>query len=85
MKKYAYLDKAGIMHIVEERATAAKYSANGKVVETDLPANGGYPMGMFRGRIHEIIVYDEETMKIEARGVKIPVIPELAALYEECK
>ena len=85
MKKYAYLDKAGILHIVEERATAAKYSGNGKVVETEVPADHGYPLGMYRNRVQEIIVYSEEYMTITGGGAKIPVIPELAALYEECK
>lgn len=85
MKNFAYLDKAGILHVVEGKETAEKYSMNGKVIETEITAKGGYPTAMYRDHMEEIIVYDEETMKVEARGMKIEVIPELAELYAACK
>lgn len=36
MKKFAYVTEKGIMHVVKERKTAEQYSANGKVVETEI-------------------------------------------------
>lgn len=85
MKKFAYLDKAGILHVVKDKETAEKYCAGGKVVETEVEAKGGYPMAMYRGHLEEIIVYDEETMKVDARSLKIEAIPELAELYKACR
>lgn len=38
---YAYLDKYKMLHVVDDKATADKYTS-GKVVETSLPNDGGY-------------------------------------------
>lgn len=44
MTNYAYLDKQGILRIVEEEAAAKEYAKlNGKVVKTNLPSKQGVP------------------------------------------
>lgn len=81
MKKFAYIDKCGIMHVVKEEKTAKQYSGNKKVIETDIEAENGYPV--VNGKA--VIVYSEECMKHTAKGKQIKVIPELAELYKKCR
>ena len=81
MKKFAYIDKGGIMHVVKEEKTAKEYSANGKFVETEIDAANGYPV--VHGKA--VIVYSEEHMKHTAKGKQIEIIPELAELYRKCR
>ena len=80
MKKFAYVDRNGIMHVVKERKTAEQYSGNKKVVETDIEAENGYPV--VKGK--QVIVYGEGCMKLDAKGKLIEPIPELADLYKQC-
>lgn len=40
---WAYLDKAGILHLVPHLSMALPYTA-GEVVETDIPAQYGFPL-----------------------------------------
>ena len=80
-RKFAYLDKGGILHVSGSYDTAKNYSANGVVVETTVKAEHGYPV--VNGE--QIIVYNEETMKITADGDKLEPIPVLAMLYSQCK
>lgn len=81
MKKFAYIDKAGIMHITKDMETALKYAQKGStVVPTEVLAKGGYPL--VEGE--EIIVYAPDEMRKDAHGAKIPVVPELAELYKQC-
>ena len=79
--KYAYLTKAGILHVVSSIEGAKENSASGKIVETEIEAHGGYPV--HNGE--EIIAYSAEEMKIDAKGDCIDPIPEIAALYKECE
>lgn len=83
MTKYAYLDKAGIMHVVAKKDTAKEYSKTGKVVETEIEANHGYPVADGE----EIIVYAEDDMRLSAEGDKLDAgkYPQLAELYRACK
>lgn len=81
MKKFAYIDRDGIMHVVKEEKTAKQYSGNKKVIETDIEAENGYPV--VNGKA--VIVYSEECMKHTAKGKQIKVIPELAELYKKCR
>ena len=81
MKKFAYVDRNGIMHAVKERKTAEQYSANGKVVETEIEAAHSYPVVNKK----QVIVYDEDAMKHDAKGKLIETIPELADLYKQCR
>ena len=80
MKRFAYVTDKGIMHVVNERKTAEQYSANGKVVETVIEAENGYPV--VKGK--QVIVYGESCMKLDAKGKLIEPIPELADLYKQC-
>lgn len=86
MKHYAYIDKGGILHIVEKRETAMEYAA-GKVVETEIPCAGGYPL--HEGK--DVTMYDLETAYIggnarsgSGRRAKMSEIPEIVALYKAC-
>ena len=81
MKRFAYVTEKGVMHVVKERKTAEQYSANGKVVETEIEAENGYPV--VKGK--QVIVYDEDTLKHDAKGKKIEPIAELAELYRKCR
>ena len=80
MKHYAYLDKYGIMHLVDKRDTALDYAPNGKVKETEWPAEYGYPL--YEGKA--LIVYAPDDMRRGAKEKPImPPVPELAILYKE--
>ena len=82
MKKgYAYIDKGGIMHVVEDMQTAIDYAKKGtKIIEFEGEYKNGYPVE--DGEM--IIVYGPEEMKVEAKGGNIPVVPELAEIYRIC-
>ena len=81
MKKFAYLDKVGIMHTVEKMETAVEFCKKGKVVATEIKSAHGFPLDK-EGR--GVIVYGPEEMKLEADKKNITPIPELAALYKQC-
>lgn len=84
MKKFAYLDKGGVLHITVNEQTAKEYSKSGKVVETELPASGGYPVVADE----EILVYSETKMKLEATSpetLDATMYPQLAELYKQCR
>lgn len=82
MKKFAYIDRSGIMHVVSKIDTAREYKAVGThVVETEIEAAHGYPVADGK----QVIVYDEDCMKYDAKGKKIEPIPELAELYRKCR
>lgn len=81
MKKFAYIGKGGIMHIVKEYDTAKKHKEIGKVVGTEIKAEGGYPLN---AEGEGVIVYSPEVMKITADGENIKPIAELAELYKKC-
>ena len=82
MKKFAYINKGDIMHVVAKLDTAREFKALGTtIVETDIKAEHGYPV--VNGK--QVIVYDEETMKHDAKGKKIEPVAELAELYKKCR
>ena len=84
MKGYAYLTKEGILHITSDKETAKEYCGQGIVVETEAAYAHGYPLAGGK----EIIVYDENTMKLESTDKENldPLnYPELAALYSQCR
>jgi len=89
MTNYAYLDKAGIMHIVEKRATAENSKGQGVIVETNVENDLGYPVALYKGKLEGIIVYSEDEMKVDATDNKIKdakaLYPQLAELYRKCK
>lgn len=79
--KYAYLDKAQVLHVVESRETAEQFSNFGRIIETDIDAKFGYPTNK-DGK--GVIVYSPEHMKLDAKGKDIEPITELAELYKKC-
>lgn len=83
MSKFAYLDKGGILHISASEKTAKEYSKTGKVVKTEHPAGGGFPLVAGES----IIVYSETVMKKDAKGEPLDasMYPQLAELYRKCK
>ena len=81
MKKYAYIDKSGIMHVVESADTAKEYSVNGKVVQTEIVAKYGFPLN---DEGVGVIVYSPEEMKLDTEAEAIAPIPALAELYKAC-
>ena len=81
MKKYAYVDKIGVMHIVDTREVAEDFKQRGKVVETEIKAKNGFPIDETG---EGVIVYGEDKMKYEAKGADIVPIPAFAVLYRKC-
>ena len=81
MKKFAYLDSAEILHITKKEEIAKSHAKNGKVVATDYPAEGGYPVvGEYGEKRKAYILYSETE---ERHGFPIP--EELAELYRRLK
>ena len=80
MAKYAYIDRGGILHIVEKPKTAREYAA-GPVIPTHHTAAHGFPT--IDGE--QVIVYSETVMKHDANGEAMEPSPELVALYRSCK
>lgn len=81
-RKFAYLAEGGILHITKNIDDATEFADEGTtVVPTEFPAEHGYPV--VNGE--QIIVYDEETMKITADGATLKPIPALAELYKQCR
>ena len=82
MKRFAYVDRNGIMHVVAKLDTAREFKALGTtIVETEIKAEHGYPVVYGK----QVIVYDEDCMKYDAKGKKIEPIAELAELYRKCR
>lgn len=77
MKKFAYLDYAGILHITKHEATAKSHAKNGKYVQTGVEARGGYPVD---DKGNAYILYSETE---EKHGYEIPA--ELSELYKRLK
>ena len=85
-KNYAYIDKGGILHVAETRKTAEAYTA-GKVVETEVPCEHGYPL--HEGK--DVTMYSLDTAYIggnarlgSGRRAKMADISEIVALYKAC-
>lgn len=93
MTKFAYIGKDGILHVSGNAQTAKEKAINGKVVKTEHPAGGGYPI--VAGE--EIIVYSPERMSLKGLAGKEWDMPEnaqyilnpkdyptLVTLYKQC-
>ena len=88
MAKYAYLDRAEILHISASEDTAKEYAkATGIVVATELPAAHGYPLIITATGEEEAIVYGPDEIRLSAKGPKLDPshYPALVALWKECK
>lgn len=90
---YAYITPAGILKITDEDKEAAKkYSKNGKVVETTIECEGGYPVITYDNKRQTVVVYDLDNavagngknVKTEdGDKIKLELYPELYNLYKE--
>ena len=90
---YAYITPAGILKITDEDKDAAKkYSKNGKVVETTIECEGGYPVITYDNKRQTVAVYgldkavigNEKNVKTEdGDKIKLELYPELYNLYKE--
>jgi hypothetical protein len=77
MKKFAYIDFGGVLHITKYENTAKSHAKNGKYVETYVSAKGGYPVDE---EGHPYIVYSDVE---EKHGYEIPEA--IANLYRLLK
>ena len=78
---YAYLDKYGILHVVDNEETAKTYAKNGKYVKTDIPNKGGYPC-----KLEEVVVYSQSEAYVDGNrgdGKKIKLPKDIEALYKQ--
>ena len=90
---YAYITPAGILKITDEDKEAAKkYSKNGKVVETTIECEGGYPVITYDNKRQTVAVYgldkavigNEKNVKTEdGDKIKLELYPALYNLYKE--
>lgn len=81
---FAYIDKGGILHVVEKRKTAEEYASK-KVVETAVPYSHGFPL--HEGQDVTMYGLDEAYIGGNAMGgkrVDPQEIPEILALYQAC-
>lgn len=83
MIKFAYLDRAGILHISDSEKKAKESSEKGRVVPTEYPADDGFPL--VDGEA--IIVYSETVMKKNFKSpfLDVSMYPQLVDLYRRCK
>lgn len=88
MRKYAYIDKGGILHVVERQIEAKKYSKDGRYVITEIATKHGYPL-VKKGRNEtEIVVYSLEEAYINGNrtdGTKVDLYnyPVIKEIYEQ--
>lgn len=60
MKRFAYLDKGGVLHMVKNQADAVKYAANGKVETVDMEVSAnGYPIVNIGGEEKDLVCYSD--------------------------
>lgn len=80
MKKYAYIDNGGTLHITKYEEYAKRCSANGKYAETNIEAKGGFPYNEYIGYI---VYYGGEEVK--RQDMLRYVTDEMKALYASLK
>ncbi|MBS4959621.1 MAG: hypothetical protein KHZ62_02200 [Clostridiales bacterium] len=93
MKKFAYIDKGGILHILDSKkgeVFAKEYSFNGKVAETDMRTSlSDYPLVTINGKDTELVCYKDGSKYMNGNmgnGVKAEgTFPEIDALMEKLK
>ena len=90
---YAYITEAGILKVTDEDVAAAKkYSKNGKVVETTIECEGGYPVITYDNKRQTVVVYSLEKAVIsngsdkteDGKGINLKLYPEIYELYKAC-
>ena len=88
-KNYAYLDKQGILRIVEKEEWAKEYAKfNGKVVTTGLPCKGGVPTMFNKGTKVEAEVWAFavgeayfEPRQVQGAELRVKQYPELLDIF----
>ena len=90
---YAYITPAGILKILDkDKEAAKKYSKNGKVVETTIECEGGYPVITYDNKRQTVVVYGLDKAVIgngknvkteDGDKIKLELYPELYNLYKE--
>ena len=90
---YAYITPAGILKILDkDKEAAKKYSKNGKVVETTIECEGGYPVITNDNKRQTVVVYGldnavvgngKNVKTVEGDKVKLELYTELYNLYKE--
>ena len=90
---YAYITEVGILKVTDEDVEAAKkYSKNGKVVETTIECEGGYPVITYNNKRQTVVVYGLDKAVIgngknvkteDGDKIKLELYPELYNLYKE--
>ena len=88
MRKYAYIDKGGVLHITEKQINARKYSKNDRYVITEIESKHGYPVVKKGKNTTEIVVYSLEEAYINGNrtdGVKVDLYnyPVIKEIYEQ--
>lgn len=88
MRKYAYIDKGGILHIVEKQIDARKYSKDDRYVITEIESKHGYPVVKKGKTTTEIVVYSLKEAYINGNrtdGVKVDLYnyPVIKEIYEQ--
>ena len=90
---YAYITNANILKVTDEDVEAAKkYSKNGKVVETTIECEGGYPVITYDNKRQTVVVYSLEKAVIgngsdkteDGKGINLKLYPEIYELYKAC-
>lgn len=90
---YAYITEAGILKVTDEDVEAAKkYSKNGKVVETTIECEGGYPVITYNNKRQTVVVYGLDNAVVSNNSTKtkngtkidLRLYPEIYKLYEQC-
>lgn len=81
---FAYIDKGGVLHVVEKFETAREYASK-KVVETEVPYSHGFPL--HEGQ--DVTMYSLEEAYIggnagSGKKVDPQEIPEILDLYQAC-
>ena len=90
---YAYITPAGILKTLDkDKEAAKKYSKNGKVVETTIECEGGYPVITYDNKRQTVVVYGLDKAVIgngknvkteDGDKIKLELYPELYNLYKE--
>lgn len=90
---YAFITKAKILKVIDEDIEAAKkYSSNGKVVETAIECEGGYPVITYNNKRQTVVVYSLDFAVVSNKSTKtkngtkidLRLYPEIYKLYEQC-
>lgn len=90
---YAYITEAGILKVTDEDVAAAKkYSKNGKVIETTIECQGGYPIITYNNKRQTVVVYGLDNAVVSNKSTKtkngtkidLRLYPEIYKLYEQC-